>query len=179
MALLKAEFVKETADEVRMLIELWIKVRTYLNRGASSEPITKEDEQDFLRVKSDGTKYHRILKQKLTDQATRIKRLDFAYDKMIDILRSSISISHVRSLPEADLKRTLTEWHKIYVQLNNVLGAYEFLSSDQINLSKAAKRAGDPHGFVGKLRALLSDKRVLGALAVLIIGGAVAAFFLL
>jgi len=141
MAVLKREYLEETAQELRLLQELWEKVRSALEAALTTKAISKEDENDFLRVKSDGTKYHRILKKKLTDQQTRIKKLDFAYDRMLEILRASISIAHLRSLPETDVKRTLNEWHKINVQLNNIIGAYEFLQSDQINLSRVAKRS--------------------------------------
>jgi hypothetical protein len=178
MAILKVEYVEETAQELRTMLDLWLKVKHYLQKAVSGEPITREDEGDFLRIKSDGTKYHRILKNKMTDQKTRIKKLDFNYDRMIDILRSSISIQHLRSLPEADMKRSMTEWHRIYVQLCNALGAYDFLRSDQVNLAKAAKRSGEPHGLIGKAKKALGDKRVLAGLAVLIVGGAAAAFFL-
>lgn len=142
MAVLKREYLEETAQELRLLQEIWEKVRSALQAALTSKAISKEDENDFLRVKSDGTKYHRILKRKLTDQQTRIKKLDFAYDRMLEILRASISIAHLRSLPESDVKRTLNEWHKINIQMNNIIGAYEFLQSDQINLSRVAKRSG-------------------------------------
>lgn len=179
MAVLKAEYLQETSREIRTLLELWEKVHEALEKAQGTEPITKEEEQDFLRVKSDGTKYHRILKKKLTDQATRIKRLDFAYDKMLEILRSSISIAHLRALPPSDVKKMRSDWHKINVQLHYVKGAYEFLASDQVNLSRVAKRTrAATRGE--RLRALLKNRRfVVAAVAVIVLAGGAAAFFLL
>jgi hypothetical protein len=180
MAVLKPEYLEETAREIHLLLDLWQKVREALEKALATEPITKEDEQDFLRVKSDGTKYHRILKKKLTDQTTRIKRLDFAYDKMLEILRSSISIAHLRALPESDVKRMRTDWHRIYIQLCDIVGAYDFLRSDQVNLAKVAKRTGMGAGPLAKVRALVSNKQSLAILVALIVivGGVITYFFL-
>ncbi len=157
MALLKQEYVEKTSRELETLLELWLKVREFLGIAMRNDPISKEQEADFLKVKSDGTKYHRILKKKLTDAETRIKRLDFPYDQMIEILRGSISIVHLRALPEADLKKIRTEWHRIQVGLCSVVGAYEFLGSDQINLRRAAKRAGGG-GLFGKIAGVFKRR---------------------
>lgn len=158
MAVLKPEYVEETTRELHTLLELWLKMREFLKIAMRHEPISKEHESDFLKVKSEGTKFHRILKKRLTDAETRIKKLDFAYDKMIEILRGSISIAHLRALPEADLKKIRSEWHGVYVGLCNVAGAYEFLGSDQINLRRAAKRAGG-RGVAGKIVGMFKRRR--------------------
>lgn len=151
MAGLKPEYIEETSKEISILLELWMKVRDFLKIANSGDPITKEDESTFLKVKSDGTKYHRILKKKLTDQTTRIKNLDFDYDRMIEILRGSISILHLRGLPEADMKKTSTEWHRVYIGLCHVAGAYDFLQSDQIKISRGTKRPDKKKGPLGKV----------------------------
>jgi hypothetical protein len=151
MALLKTEYLQETVKELHLMVDLWQKVRDFLKIARSNEPITKEHEAEFLRVKSEGSKYHRILKRKLTDKETRIKKLDFPYDNMIEILRGSISIAHLRGLPEADQKKLQSDWHKTFIGLCTVAGAYEFLSSDQINLARAAKRTKERTGLLGKV----------------------------
>jgi hypothetical protein len=172
MAAIKAEYLDETKNELHILMELWVKVRDALQKALGTDPVTKEDEQEFLRVKSDGTKYQRVLKNKLTDAQTRIKKLDFNYEKMLDILRGSISIAHLRSLPESDVHRTLSDWHKISVQLNHVMGAYDFLSSEHAILARVSR--GGKRGGKFSLSALKESgklKWILIVLAVAVAAG--------
>ena len=70
------------------------------------------------------------------------------------LLRGSISITPLRGLPEADQKKLQADWHETYIGLSAVVGAYDFLGSDQINLSRSARRKSDRGGLLGRVTGL-------------------------
>lgn len=166
---LSEAYLEETQRELQILHDLWTKLRQAMDKAGSGEVISREEENEFLKIKSEGTKYHRILKGKLTDQKTRIKKLEFNYDRMVEMFRSSISISHIRNLPEADQTKMRADWHRISIQLQFILGAYDFLRSGEVVIKKRQPRKpkagkgekGSGFGF-GRILKILDDLGVFG-----------------
>jgi hypothetical protein len=137
---LSEAYLEETQRELEIIYDLWMKLRQAIERAVSGEVISREEENEFLKIKSDGTKYHRILKGKLSDQKTKIKKLEFNYDRMVEIFRGTISIAHIRNLPDADQTKMRSDWHRIAIQLLFILGSYEFLQSGEVIIKKRQHR---------------------------------------
>lgn len=153
---LSEPYLEETQKELQILYDLWVKLRQAMDRATSGEVISREEENEFLRIKSDGTKYHRILKGKLSDQKTKIKKLEFNYDRMVEMFRGTISVAHIRNLPEADQTKMRSDWHRIAIQLQFILGAYEFLQSGEVVIKKRQHRRArgskkDSSGMIGRI----------------------------
>ena len=83
----------------------------------------------------------------------------FGADKMIDLLRQSISISHLRGLPRPDRTAIMAQWHSVFIYLCRSVGALKFIAegwqptvkhkgagANISDLKKAAAKKGDSAG---------------------------------
>jgi hypothetical protein len=104
------------------LMGLWLHTRQYFAKASSEEPITREDEQQFLEMKSQVTKAQRTVAPRIPADA------GFGADKMIDLLRQSISISHLRGLPRPDRTAIMAQWHSVFIYLCRSVGALKFIA---------------------------------------------------
>jgi hypothetical protein len=109
-------------DETKNLLQLWIKIRGFLVKATTDEPITPDDERMFLENKSDTSRYQRTLGMKLPEY------VNYGSDKIQEILRQSISISHLRGLPKADRQNLLSNWHSVFIYLSQAMGVLQFIN---------------------------------------------------
>ena len=133
--MIKTKEAEDILKSLQHLHELWISVRRYVYMSFGEEPISGDSEQKFLEVKSSTTKFLRTLAEKIDPH-------QFQYDpqKITAFLRQAISITHLRSLPEADRKTLLVLWHEVYIHLSQVVGAFVFIK-DGYQPSKKVKRS--------------------------------------
>ncbi len=132
------------------LMELWMLTRQYFQKANTEDPITREDEQQFLEMKSDITKYQRTVTPKMPPGVS------YGAERMTDLLRQSISISHLRGLPKPDRVALIITWHSVFIQLTRAVGALKFISEGWIpqaqqktggsNISDLKKAAGKKTG---------------------------------
>lgn len=108
--------------ETQNLLQLWIKIRGFLAKATTDEPISPDDERMFLEAKSETSRYQRTLGMKLPDY------VNYGSDKIQEILRQSISINHLRGLPRADRQNLLATWHAVFVYLSQALGVLQFIN---------------------------------------------------
>ena len=92
----------------------------YFLRSFSQDPVSHEEEDDFLEVKSNIARYQRVIQKKIQDA------LHYGADMMQEILRQSISISHLRTLPISDRQKLYRSWHTVWIYLTRTLGAFKF-----------------------------------------------------
>ncbi|PKO18678.1 hypothetical protein CVU37_04640 [candidate division BRC1 bacterium HGW-BRC1-1] len=132
------------------LMELWMLTRQYFQKANTEDPITREDEQQFLEMKSDITKYQRTVTPKMPEGVS------YGAERMTDLLRQSISISHLRGLPKPDRVALIITWHSVFIQLTRAVGSLKFISEGWIpraqqktggsNISDLKKAAGKKTG---------------------------------
>lgn len=114
--------IEETLNDLKQLYELWLKFRKYYLKAFTTEPITREEEQEFLEIKSEIARYQRVLSEEVH------RSLYFAGDKAIELLRKSISVGHLRTLPQVDKQLYYKLWHYIFIYISRTLGAYQFFA---------------------------------------------------
>lgn len=114
---------------------LWLRTRQFFAKANTEEPITREDEQQFLEMKSEITKYQRTVTPKMP------AKVGFGGERMTELLRQSISISHLRGLPKSDRTALLSTWHLVFILLTRAVGALKFIA-EGYTPSQAAKGAG-------------------------------------
>ncbi len=124
----------ETLTDLKELYDLWLKFRKYYLKSFTTEPISREDEQRFLEIKSSIAKYHRVLSDEIHES------LYFAGDKIIELLRKSISVGHLRSLPLVDKQLYYKTWHYIFLHIGRTVGAYQFITEGFVPPKKAGKK---------------------------------------
>jgi hypothetical protein len=128
----KQEEIQTALDDFQKLLRLWLEFRTYFQKSFTNEPISHEDEQRFLEIKSAVAKYHRTLAQRFKDD-------DFVYyggDQLSELLRQSISVMHIRGLPIPDRRTLYQSWHYVYIYLARMVGALRFVAEGYIPLKK-------------------------------------------
>ena len=121
--LIKQKDAEDILQDLKNIYDLWFSMKTYLMMGFTDEPLSADIEQNFLEVKSHTSKYLRVLAEKIDPH-------QFRYDpeKMIQLLRQAISVTHLRGLPTADKKNLFDLWHEVYIHLSQVLGAFLFIT---------------------------------------------------
>lgn len=143
---MKIAQVVDTREDLKHLYDLWLKFRKYYLKAFTTEPISREEEHDFLEIKSEIAKYHRVLSEEVHEN------LYFAGDKIIELLRKSISVAHLRALPLVDKNLYYKMWHYIFIHLGRTLGAYQFFSEGYVPQKRASKR--DELVTISKLKGM-------------------------
>ncbi|MCX7020063.1 MAG: hypothetical protein NTY46_13955 [Candidatus Sumerlaeota bacterium] len=118
------------------LLRHWLKIKFFFAKAITDEPISRDDEQAFLETKSDITKIQRVLGPKLPEG------ISFGVEKMRDMLRQSISIDHLRTLPAADRRGLLSMWHYVFIYLGQAVGALQFIVEGYVPPPRTGRRRG-------------------------------------
>ncbi|MCD6386666.1 hypothetical protein J7M23_12945 [Candidatus Sumerlaeota bacterium] len=126
--------IEETRNDLKQFYELWLRFRKYYLKAFTTEPITREEEQEFLEIKSEIAKYQRVLSEEVHES------LYFAGDKAIELLRKSISVAHLRTLPLVDKQLYYKLWHYIFIYLGRTLGAYQLFSEGFVPPKRSTTR---------------------------------------
>ena len=126
--------VEDTLEDLKHLYDCWIRFRKYFLKAFSNDAIGREEEQKFLEIKSHIAKYHRVLSEEVDEN------LYFAGDKIIELLRKCISVSHLRSLPLVDKNLYYKTWHYIFIYLGRTVGAYQFFREGFVPTKRLSKK---------------------------------------
>ncbi len=130
---MKTQVIAANLEGFKNLLQLWVSFRKYFQRSFTSEPISRQEEQDFLELKSTLAKSYRALAQRSNEL------FYYGGDKILEILRQSISVGHLRALPIGDKRMLYTSWHTVFVYLSRTVGAYRFLAEGFVPLLREKK----------------------------------------
>lgn len=119
--------------EAQTLLQLWVKAKAFFAKADTQEPVSREEEQAFLDMKSEISRAARSVGPKLPQGVT------FAPEKLQEILRQSISISHVRAMPKADRSTLMGNWHHVFIYMSQAVGALQFIAEGYVPPPRAAK----------------------------------------
>ncbi len=118
--------IEEIIEDAKHLLENWLKFKKYLQKSFTQEPISMEDETDFLESKSIIAKNQRMVGEKVKDM------FYYGADKIQALTRQCISVAHLRSLPILDRRNLLVEWHMVYVRITQLAGALALMKEGYI-----------------------------------------------
>jgi len=175
---IKKKEIEDIFENLQHLLEYWVKFKKYLFKSFTQEPISANDETDFLEIKSVIAKYMRTLSEKIKEGYY------FGSDKIQNLTRQCISISHLRTLPLTDRKGLLVDWHTVYVIITRVAGAFQFMKEGyipkeraRVASSVASVKAGASGKGIKKEKKKISSKDVLKTIVIIgILIGAVLFF---
>ena len=146
---MKTQVIAANLEGFKNLLQLWVSFRKYFQRSFTSEPISRQEEQDFLELKSTLAKSYRALAQRSNEL------FYYGGDKILEILRQSISVGHLRALPIGDKRTLYTNWHTVFVYLSRTVGAYRFLAEGFVPLLREKK---DGVVSVAKIKAMAGTR---------------------
>lgn len=111
--------VDDLHENVKKLLEMWMKTKLVFTKAFGEEEIAREHETGFLNLKSEITRLYRTLSDKLPPG------LKFDGDKAMDLLKNAMSMEHLQKLPQGERQNIYKIWHSVYVRLTRTLGALE------------------------------------------------------
>lgn len=118
---MKKQDAVENQQLLNSIIQQWLAFKRFVLKAYSQEPITPEDEQEFLEVKSQINKVGRML-------SDRLKNLGYQGDKIGSMLRQCISVSQLRAMPVPERRGLYKEWHSISINLSQAQGMVDFIA---------------------------------------------------
>jgi len=120
---MKPKEIQENLELAENILAQWLRFRQFYYKGISSEPISPDEETQFLETTSSIAQNIRKLGQRIDE-----KKFPFRKEEISSQLKGAISIGHFRALPPADQRVYYKEWHKSVVYLSRTVGALKFLN---------------------------------------------------
>lgn len=120
--------------EAQQLLQLWVRLKAFFVKADGTDPISREEEQAFLDTKSEISRSQRTISTKLP------LGLSIAPERLQEILRQSISISHVRVMPKSDRAVLLANWHYVFIYLSQAVGGFQLVAEGYDPPPRAAKK---------------------------------------
>ena len=110
--------LEKSVEYTRIFMDLWVKFYDLLISARKREQITPKDEADFLAVKSELARRHKVLQLTLGQ--------DYGLDvNTMNIVSQAISLDSAQSSSEVAMKKLENEWHRAYITINETLGSLE------------------------------------------------------
>lgn len=115
--------VDELHEQAKKLLELWMKIKLVFLKAFAEGAITREQEANYLQLKSEISRIYRTVSEKITPG------LKFDGEKMMEMLKNAMTMEHISQLPPAERQSINRLWHAIYIKLTRTLGALEVMKS--------------------------------------------------
>lgn len=115
--------VDELYENIKKLLELWMKIKLVFIKAFGDDEVTREHETSFLNLKSEITRIYRIISDKLPPG------LKFDGDKAMEQLKNAMSMEHLQKQSASERQNNFKSWHSIYVRLTRTLGALEVMKN--------------------------------------------------
>ncbi|NQU41838.1 hypothetical protein HQ520_01035 [bacterium] len=140
----QAEKNQELIDTASRISNLWMEFRKCLRMAFTTKPVTREQEQGFLDLKSGLARLQRSLAQRMPE--------GFRYGSkgMHDLMGSSISIATLRELPTNDKKQLYIRWHEAHIALQHLMGILDLLAEGYpVRFEALKKKTGNLKEDIG------------------------------
>ncbi|MCC6546768.1 hypothetical protein IT570_06320 [Candidatus Sumerlaeota bacterium] len=115
--------IPENLDLAQGLLGQWLRYRQFYYKGISKDPISPQEEAEFLEISSAIAQNTRKLVQRLNES-----EYPFRSNEITAQLRTAISVAHFRNLPAADQRIFYKDWHVSLIYLGRTVGALKFLA---------------------------------------------------
>ncbi len=117
--------------------ENWLKIGSIMKKAIYSNSYQPQEETEFLSLKNTLSRQQKILSQRVPDP----KEFDFGSSDIANLLRSRmVSLNQIVQYTENDKKMLIQEWHKVFIRINYVCGAFAFLEEREKNKPSIFKR---------------------------------------
>lgn len=151
-------------DLSQTLLSQWIRYRQFYVKGISSDPISPNDEAEFLETTSSIAQCTRKLGERINE-----KDYPFKQKEISALIKGTISVAYFRTIPAQDQKNFYKEWHIILIYLSRTVGALKFLNEGYIPPPKAVP---------GKKKKKMSGGKK-AAIVIAVLAAAAAGYFFL
>jgi hypothetical protein len=152
--------LEKNIEGTRIFMDLWVKFYDQLVSARKREQAGAKDEADFLAVKSELARRHKVLQQGLG--------ADYGLDpNTMNIVSQAISLDSIQSSSDVAMKKLENEWHRAYIAINETLGALENKREEMAAVTSFG-------AAMGNFKGVLGNKNVMALL--IIIGIAVVIF---
>jgi hypothetical protein len=168
----KLEQANETAlQESQQLLQLWLQTKGFLARAFTETPVSPEEERAFLETKSAVSQYTRTVSQKLPSD------VKIGGEKMQELLRQAISISHLRGLPKADKQTLIANWHAAFINLARAVGCLQFIVQGYIPTQKETRAGTGIKDLKGKKKKKSAGGAKKWIVRIIILAAIAAAYY--
>lgn len=113
--------VAKLVEDAKKLLDLWMRTKLVFLKAFGNEPITEEQENAYLQLKSEIQRLYRSISEELTPG------LKFEGDLMIESMKNAISMEHLRGSSPQDRQKYFSIWHQVYIRLTRTLGALDVI----------------------------------------------------
>ena len=110
-------------DNVKKLLEYWMRAKLVFLKAFGKEAVVPEHESAYLQLKSEISRIYRLIADKLPTG------LLFDGDKMIEMLKNAMTMEHLHQQPASERQSIYRLWHLVYIKLTRTLGALEVMKS--------------------------------------------------
>lgn len=111
--------IQELRASVKSLLEIWMRIKLAMQKAFGKDAITKDHENVFLKLKSDLSRTHRTVHERLP------KGLQYDGDDMMEMMKNATSMGYLQTLPVTEKRNIFSKWHKVYVFMSRTFGALE------------------------------------------------------
>jgi len=122
---MKPQIIEESRPLADSLLKNWLEFRKFLRLAISDQPITREHDQAFLEIKSAVSRNFSQLRSRLPRELTG------SPERMQDLMKGALSVTHVRNMPSADRRNLYAFWHSFYVELCRTVGALKYMADEK------------------------------------------------
>lgn len=103
--------VRHKIEELKEIIELWIKFSNLIRQVQANKAVTSEEENEFLNIKTALARKQQVL------SSTPLK--------LMNLLSQATTLVDIANMPELQVKKFHIDWHETYLSLNELLGRME------------------------------------------------------
>lgn len=143
---LQSKEIAELYDSMKTLLGIWMRIKLAIQRSFGKDPVSTEQEQAFLKLKSDLSRLYRRVGEKLPPE------LGFEGDEMIEMMKNATTMANLQQLPLTEKRNIFSKWHRIYVLMTRGFGAMEVMNEgyhprlhrDLLKTKKGKKAKGRP-----------------------------------
>ncbi len=113
--------VESFEEAVKKILEIWMRIKLVFLKAFSDAGVQSDQEKEYLRLKTELSRLYKKVSEELPGG------LQFDGDKMMETLKSAMSMAHLKNLPATERRKILGTWHVCYLKLIRTLGALEVM----------------------------------------------------
>ena len=115
------------AQAAKTLLDSWLKYKGLIALAFSNRPLGDPAEQQFLEVTGNLQRQQRAVMKLFP------RDISCGDKVMTGLMRDSVSLQHLRDLPEYDKKKLYSNWHSVYVLMTRAAGAMQFIAEGYVH----------------------------------------------
>jgi hypothetical protein len=119
---LQAKEISDLYGSLKTLLEIWMRIKLAIQRAFTGEAPTADQEQAFLKLKSELSRLYRTVGEKLPPD------LKFEGEAMIEMMKNATSMKNLQAVPVAEKRNMFSKWHRFYVLMTRSFGAMEVMN---------------------------------------------------